>query len=494
MYNIWLKNDKNKYELNELIKMFLKPTEFQVLDPDSDSAHSGSEPAREAGAGGHFVSAETCSEPTGASHSNAESGSEAEGGPADTFVMPETAADKNEAKRRLFDWLAERTGERPDWGTLTGVRPAKLAMDYLNKGADYEELRGILKNTYYLNDEKIDLLEAVCRNQRESIGPVPDRSVGVYIGIPFCPTRCLYCSFTSNQAPEQKIAEYLEALHKEISYTAELMKRRGLSAESFYIGGGTPTTLSAGQLDELLHHVNQAFDMSGVKEFTVEAGRPDTITREKLQVIKDSGAERISINPQTMKAETLELIGRSHTPAQIGEAFALAKDAGIPIINADLITGLPGERPEDFRRSLETIIGLGPENITVHTLAVKKASRLIELDAGYHYSQGGVVREMLEISAALMKEHGYLPYYMYRQKHMAGNFENVGYAAPGTESIYNVRIMEENQTIVALGAGGISKVYFSPENRLERVPNVSNYEIYMERIDEMLERKEKGIL
>ena len=316
----------------------------------------------------------------------------------------------------------------------------------------------------------------------------------MYIGIPFCPTRCLYCSFTSNQASADKIAAYLEVLHREIAYTGDLLKRRGITPESFYIGGGTPTTLTAEQLSALLACVRDSFDMSGVREFTVEAGRPDTITEEKLDAILAGGAGRISINPQTMKAATLERIGRSHTPEQIVEAFQLAKKAGVPVINADLIAGLPGEDPADFEQSLKTIMALAPENLTVHTLAVKKASRLIELDADYCYRQGETVSDMLAIASALLREGGYLPYYLYRQKHMAGNLENTGYALSGTENLYNVRIMEENQTIAALGAGGISKVYFAPEDRLERVPNVSNYEIYMERIEEMLMRKEKGIL
>jgi len=474
LYNFYLRDDKLKYELNELIKMFLKPSEYQVLDPENP-LEPGAFSVSGAGAA-------------------ADMAAEGDDLPDMVFRMPPNVTEKNEAKRRLYDWLAQRTGDRPDWGTLTGVRPAKLAGDYLNWGADFEELRRILSETYYLSQEKIDLVSEVCRVQRETVGPAPERSAGVYIGIPFCPTRCLYCSFTSNQAPPEKISGYLEALHHEISYTADLMKRRDMRPESIYIGGGTPTTLSPQQLSELLDHVNRSFDMSGVREFTVEAGRPDTITREKLLAIRDSGARRISINPQTMKGSTLELIGRSHSPEQIVEAFSLAKDVGIPIINADLITGLPGEDTEDFRRSLDTIIGLSPENITVHTLAVKRASKLIELDADYHYNQGPVVREMLAVSREMMDRHGYRPYYMYRQKHMAGNFENVGYARPGTESIYNVRIMDENQSIVALGAGGISKMYFGRENRLERIPNVSNYEIYMERIEEMLERKEKGFI
>ena len=247
-------------------------------------------------------------------------------------------------------------------------------------------------------------------------------------------------------------------------------------------------------LKAFLDLVHELFVNENTVEFTVEGGRPETITAEKLQIIKEAGAGRISINPQSMKQRTLDLIGRRHSPEQIREAFALAKEAQIPVVNADLITGLPEEEPEDFRSSLAEVIGLGPANITVHTLAVKKASRMIEEDPGVARRQADNVRQMLDDADRMLTEAGYEPYYMYRQKHMAGNFENVGWCLPGTESLYNIRIMEEDQTIVAMGAGAISKVYFPAENRLERVPNVSNYQIYIERIEEMIARKEAGLL
>lgn len=264
-------------------------------------------------------------------------------------------------------------------------------------------------------------------------------------------------------------------------------------AESIYIGGGTPTSLDEKALETLLCTVNSAFFGPATKEFTVEAGRPDTITAEKLEIIMKCRAKRISINPQSMKARSLELIGRSHSPEQVRKAFALAKDFGFKDINSDLIAGLPEESDEDFRRSLAELIGLQPSSITVHTLAVKRASRLIEEDSGYAMRQGENVKAMLASAADLLANSGFLPYYLYRQKHSAGNFENVGYCKEGFEGIYNIRMMEENQTILALGAGGISKIYHPKENRLERIPNVSNYDIYIERIGDMLERKRKGI-
>ena len=448
MYNIYLEDNKAKYELTELVKMFLKPSDFQLVEEEQKES---------------------------------------------ALIRMEGFADKNEAKRALFDQLSQLTGQKPDWGTLTGVRPAKLTMEFFRKGNDPDQVKKILKENYYLSDEKIKLLIDLCLLQREILKDCDPRAVGIYAGIPFCPTRCVYCSFTSNQVKYEKIPPYLEALHKEIDFVGQHLKNIGRQAESIYIGGGTPTTLNADDLGRLIAKMKGAFDMSTVREFTVEAGRPDTITEEKLRVIKDSGVGRISINPQSMKQRTLELIGRSHTPGEIVEAFKKAKEVEIPIINADLITGLPEEQPEDFRETLERIIELDPENITVHTLAVKRASKLIEQDADYNYRQGEVVREMLAIANDKLKAAGYAPYYMYRQKHMSGNFENIGWSKPGTESIYNIRIMEEDQTIVAMGAGGISKMYYPEENRLERVPNVSNYEIYIERIDEMIERKRKGI-
>lgn len=271
------------------------------------------------------------------------------------------------------------------------------------------------------------------------------------------------------------------------------MTETGLWPEAIYIGGGTPTTLTAAQLDDLLNTVKQNMDLTRTLEFTVEAGRPDTITPDKLEIMKNHGVKRISINPQSMKEKTLEIIGRSHQPEDIVNAFQISDRVGIPIVNADLIAGLPEEEPEDFTETLKKIIDLEPENITVHTLAVKRASKLIELDKDYHYRQAECVKKMLNDGRKMLAERGYRPYYLYRQKHMAGAFENVGYCKEDTPCIYNIRIMEEHQTILALGAGGISKMYYPEENRLERVPNVSNYEIYISRIDEMLDRKEKNI-
>jgi oxygen-independent coproporphyrinogen-3 oxidase len=283
--------------------------------------------------------------------------------------------------------------------------------------------------------------------------------------------------------------EYLEALFKEMDYTAEKMEGRTL--DTVYIGGGTPTSLSAGHLDRLIKRLKETFDFQTVKEFTVEAGRPDSITEDKLKVLKEHGVTRISINPQTMKPETLSLIGRRHSVDMVKEQFFLARSLGFDNINMDLIIGLPEEDMEDVKHTMEEIKALGPDSITVHSLAIKRAARLNMFKDKYGDLKISNTEEMIDLTAAYAREMGQEPYYLYRQKNMAGNFENVGYSLPGKACIYNILIMEEKQTIVALGAGTTTKVVFPSENRLERVENVKDVEQYITRIDEMLERKEK---
>ena len=459
MYNFVIRNITNKYDFTELIKIFLSPDDFSAYTQEEFENISQAEKAS-----GQTV-----------------------------YFNDILSEDKNLIKREIYSFLSSETGKTPPWGILTGVRPVKLTGEIFERTGIEKSVFHELLDTYLLSREKAELLINTYKYQQKVCGKAEPSSVGVYIGIPFCPTRCLYCSFTSNQVPDNEIARYLEALKKEIEYTGRRMRETGLWPESIYIGGGTPTTLTAGQLDRLLTAVEDNMDLSRTVEFTVEAGRPDTITLEKLKVIKKHGVQRISINPQSMKERTLELIGRSHSPDDIVKAFEKSVSAGISAVNADVIAGLPEEEPEDFAETLKRILELDPENITVHTLAVKRASRLVEMDRDYHYRQSERVKKMLEISKEMLAGAGYMPYYLYRQKHMAGAFENVGYCKEGTPCIYNIRIMEERQTVLALGAGGISKMYYPDENRLERVPNVSNYEIYISRLDEMLDRKEKNI-
>ena len=433
----------NQYE--ELIKVFLQPSEYEITDSADDADFSFS-----------------------------------------------FDGDKNKLKREIFDALSAVTGKRPKWGILTGIRPVKLAGEYYGRLGSYDMVREEMEREYLIHPEKSMLLTDILKYQTDEMGRPEDNSLSIYIGIPFCPTRCLYCSFTSNQVKETEIARYLEALYREIRFAGAAAEAEGFNIESVYIGGGTPTTLSSLQIDSLLTEVEEAFDLGSVREFTVECGRPDTITEDKLSVLDKHGVGRISINPQTMKESTLRIIGRNHTVQQVRDAFEMSKRGDIGTVNADLIAGLPDESTDDFKISLDEIVQLGAGNITLHTLAVKRASKLKEVDETFNYRQEKICGEMLAYAGEKLKSEGYIPYYLYRQKHTSGNTENIGYCRAGEISRYNVRIMEEAQSILALGAGGISKIYFPESNRLERVANVSNYEIYIERIDEMIDRKKKG--
>ncbi len=445
MYEIDFNNTMNPYELNEMVRMFLPDSSYKIVQSDAGELKKKS------------------------------------------FRIPDGIRDKNEGKRCLYQFLSRETGYSPKWGILTGIRPVKLTGEILKNTGSEALTKDILIKKYYVHESKAELLLSIFRVQQKYLADVDANAVSLYIGIPFCPSRCLYCSFTSYQGNEEETDSYLEALFKEMSYVGRGMDKKGIYPESIYIGGGTPTTLSAKNLSRLLCRINRFFNMKHVKEFTVEAGRPDTITLPKLETILEKGGNRLCINPQSMKTDTLMRIGRSHSPADIYKSLDLARKAGFRIINSDVIAGLPGETLEDFLFTLDALTDIHPENITIHTLAVKRASKLKEEDKHYSYKKDRSINEML------LSGSGYRPYYLYKQKQAVGNLENTGYSLPGTESLYNIKIMEECQTIIAMGAGGISKVRFPKENRLERVPNVSNYKIYIERIDEMISRKKERI-
>ena len=402
-------------------------------------------------------------------------------------------SDRDEAKREIFLKLAELTEKKPEYGALTGVRPVKLAGELMKKTGSREAAIDRLVAFYLMDRSKARWITDIYEHQMTVFGMPKPGTVALYIGIPFCPTRCLYCSFASNQEGDDEICAYMKALMREIRFVASNMNLFGMMPESIFIGGGTPTTLNEEQLDELMSTVSEEFDLSELREYTVEAGRPDTITTEKLNVIKAYGADRVCINPQTMHQKTLDIIGRKHSPEEIEKAILLTHAAGFDDINADIIAGLPGENTDDFKYSLDSIIKTGVSEVTVHTLAVKRASKLKEIDENYHYKAENAATEMLEHARSRLNHEGFSPYYLYRQKHMAGAHENTGYAKPGHGGLYNVRIMDEHQTVIALGAGGISKVYYPDTNRLTRVPNVTNFRQYIDRIDEMCDRKQKGI-
>ena len=402
---------------------------------------------------------------------------------------PDRRMYRNYLHRRLYGIFAKETGKELPWGTLTGIRPTKQALERLLLGEEKESIAKYFKTEYLCSDEKTGLCIQVAEKEQKLLYGIEDKdSYSVYIGIPFCPSICLYCSFSSYSLKQYEafVEPYLNALFQEIEYAGTCFPEKKLV--SIYIGGGTPTTLTADQLRRMLRKVKETFDFTHLREWTVEAGRPDSITRDKLVVLKEEGVTRISINPQSMQQKTLDLIGRKHTTEQIKEAFRLARECGHDNINMDLIIGLTGETAEDVRGTLEEIEKLDPDSLTVHTLAVKRAARLnAEMDR-YRELRSREAVEMMAACQKYTKEHGYEPYYLYRQKNMAENLENIGYARPGKEGLYNVLIMEEKQTIVALGAGASTKAVY-PDGRIERCENVKDVNNYIARIDEMIERK-----
>lgn len=398
---------------------------------------------------------------------------------------------KNRVKRRLYAMLVCRTGKLLPWGALTGIRPTKIALTRLDQGMREDEIRALMRDAYFASEKKAKLAVEIAARERMLLSQLDyQNGYSLYTGIPFCPTTCLYCSFTSFPIEKWRgrIDQYLGALFRELDYVAE--KKRGCTLDTVYFGGGTPTTLKADELDRLLAKVRTAFDCSQLKEFTVEAGRPDSITMEKLAVLKKHGVTRISINPQTMKQETLDLIGRRHTVEEVKNKFHLAREAGFDNINMDLIVGLPEETIDDVRATMEAVKALGPDSVTVHSLAIKRAARLNTSRELYKDLTITNTEEMIGLTAAYARAMGMEPYYLYRQKNMAGNFENVGYATPGKACLYNILIMEEQQTIIGCGAGTTTKRLHREENRVERAETVKNVEQYIDRVDEMIARKE----
>lgn len=395
---------------------------------------------------------------------------------------------KTVAKCMQYRLLAELTGRELPWGTQTGIRPTKIVRQLLDDGESEAAAYDYMRNVMLCGEAKTNLSLEIAKRERELLSQLSsDNGYSLYIGIPFCPTTCAYCSFTSYPIRQyaDRVDAYLDALEREISFAAEHFANRPL--DTVYFGGGTPTAISAEQLDRLLTMVESAFDLRNMKEMTVEAGRPDSITREKLEAIKKHRVTRISINPQTMKDETLKLIGRRHSVLQTEEAYQLAREIGFDNINMDIIIGLPEETMDDVEHTLASIRDLRPDNLTVHTLAIKRAARLNTEKDSWANTKSINSDAVMDMTQEYARAMGMEPYYLYRQKNMTGNMENVGYALPGKEGLYNILIMEEIQDIVALGAGGVSKAIFG--DRIERAENVKDVKTYLERVDEMIERK-----
>lgn len=374
-------------------------------------------------------------------------------------------------KRSFFKAAVQATGISPPWGSLTGIRPAKIVTRILEEGGTEGQADRILRDIYSVSDERrllcMDAALAGLRAKRQ----LGEREISLYVGIPFCPTRCAYCSFVSHSVEKslRLVEPFLSALLEEIDTASRAVREAGLSVSTIYVGGGTPTTLSPEQLRRLTGAIAEGFDLSRLREYTVEAGRPDTVTEEKLAVLRDAGVTRLSINPQSMEDAVLAAIGRNHSAADVLRAVKLARDAGDWAVNMDMIAGLPEDSAAGFRRSLDAVLSLNPENITIHTLALKKGTRLA-LEGG-RLPAAEEVGRMLDLAARKLRAAGYAPYYLYRQKFMSGNFENVGWCRPGFEGLYNIYIMEELQTILALGAGGSTKLVYPETGRIERVFN-----------------------
>lgn len=387
--------------------------------------------------------------------------------------------------REFLKILQEKTGKRQKWGVLTGIRPTKLWHQMNRDDVPREEARKRLKADYLITDEKLAMLERIVDKQLEVVPDLYDlkNEVSIYIGIPFCPTKCAYCTFPAYaiRGNQTLVTEFLEKLHQEIRTTGEWLRRNGIAVTTVYFGGGTPTSISADQMDALYDILHRSIPhMENVREITVEAGRPDTLSDEKLEVLKKWKIKRISINPQSFNDETLKAIGRQHTTTQTIEKFYIAREYGFENINMDLIIGLPREGPAEFKKTLTQLEELQPESITVHTLAYKRASEMTQNKEKYRVADHDDVEEMMQMSLDWMSLHSYEPYYLYRQQNILGNLENIGYSKPGQESIYNILIMEEVQTIIGLGCGASSKYVHPETNVITRYANPKDPKTYIE--------------
>lgn len=398
---------------------------------------------------------------------------------------------KNSIKMTLLKCLEELTGITIPWGILIGIRPTKIIHDYFNRGIAENEIIKHLTNDYSLSIEKCNLAIEVAKNEAVFLNKA-NKSVSVYIGIPFCPTRCVYCSFTSNPIGKNQdlVKYYLDSLIKEINMVCSYLKRTGYNIDTLYVGGGTPTSLNLNQLNKLLSTVNLNIPIKDLKEVTIEAGRPDSIDLDKLSLIRDYNCSRISINPQSMNDETLKRIGRNHTSRDVIEKFNMARELGFDNINMDIIIGLPGEGEKEILNTMDALEKLSPDSITIHTMSIKRASILNEMDFNVKSNTASL---MYNIASSRVRAMGMYPYYMYKQKNMVAPLENVGYCRSDKESIYNIQMIAENIPIISFGADAITKIIFDEENRIERVANVKDVREYINRIDEMIENKIEAI-
>ena len=501
MLAVFLNKDKYKYDIHSLIKAFYPDQDVKMFLPqESEGMHSDE--------GTVSITLYMCEEqgyielvlthPDGTSMRKKIACSMGDHGhntvPADYATngsKESLQTPKNALKQIIYEALSMEKKEVLPWGTLTGIRPVKIPMMLLEEGRSRQEIHDYMKSVFYASEEKTELsIDIAEREHRLLQGIDYKRGYSLYIGIPFCPTTCLYCSFTSYPigAWEKEVDDYVTCLEKEIDYVAQSFADKQL--DTIYIGGGTPTTLLPEQMDRLLGKLESVLDYSHLRELTVESGRPDSITPAKLAVMKKHHVSRISVNPQTMHDKTLKMIGRQHTVQQTIDAYYMAREQGFDNINMDIILGLPGETEDDVRTTMEEIRKLRPDDLTVHSLAIKRASRLQEWIRENGIKTINNTDDMMRIAAEGADRMGLKPYYLYRQKNMAGNFENTGYAVEGKAGIYNILIMEEKESIIALGAGSVSKAVYDG-GRIERCDNVRDVKLYMEKIEEMIARKHR---
>ncbi len=465
-------NHKFQYELERLFRSFFPPMTLKLSADKADARGDYCLTEKREIPGGVCLSVElVCAQPAGGTVRRY----------AMSRTVPADTPDKEQEREMsvlLYKALREYTGHELPWGILTGVRPVKV----LSGITDEKALESLL-----VSQRKLSLARRTEQVQKPLAASIPPNSFSLYVSIPFCPTRCSYCSFVSHSVSQAaaRLDEYLLRLTEEMKQLAAISRHLGLIPDTIYFGGGTPTVLSAEQLRRLFGALD-FFDLSHIREFTVEAGRPDTITQEKLSAIKAAGAGRISVNPQTMNDSVLKAIGRAHTAAQTEQAFLMARETGFDVINMDIIAGLPTEDFDSFAASLDTVCGLSPENITVHSLSLKRAAKLFREGAD---GTAGEAERMVDCAHKTLAEHGYVPYYLYRQKNTADNQENTGYAKPGTESLYNTYIMEELQTVLAVGAGASTKLVDRSTGRIQRLTNHKYPYEYLDRFNDILENK-----
>lgn len=484
MFVITLNKTIYEYDIHSIVKAFYPERNIKVITPDTDSAKAGDFLQEEDVLQGSILFVDTCVKLKLEEN-------EFQWNWVEEALEAFTPCFKDAFKGFLYKSLCAHTGKELPWGNMTGIRPTKIAMSQLLEGKKPEEILKYYQEKHFVSTEKALLSIDIAERERKLLSTLHyEDGYSLYIGIPFCPTTCLYCSFTSYPivVHKKRVEKYIDCLIQEMDYVREVYKDKVL--DTVYIGGGTPTTLEADQLDRLISALKERFDFNTVQEFTVEAGRADSITREKLEVLYKHGVDRISVNPQTMNQFTLDAIGRRHTVEQVIEAYNMACEIGFSNINMDLILGLPGEDVAEVTHTIEEVKKLNPDSLTVHSLAIKRASKLAQWIQSHDISCINNTDETMSIAMEGAKALNMQPYYLYRQKNMSGNFENVGYAREGKYGIYNVLIMEELQTIVALGAGSITK-RVCKDGRIERCDNVKDVELYIDQIEEMIERKRK---